>query len=570
MKLTIITINKDNAVGLQKTMQSVFAQTWQEFEYIVIDGASTDSSVDIIKTLLSRRALSTVEMHWVSEPDNGIYHAMNKGIRMAKGEYLLFLNSGDCLANDRVLEEVLLNEPDADIVSGNAIYESSEFHKARKIISPKQIKASDLILSYLPHQATFIKRVLFDEIHFYDEDFKVVSDWAFFIEAILKYGKSYRHIQLFVSRCDAAGISSNPANIAMMEQEFYVALKKILPLYYDDFVELRNARRENESINYIILQKISKSIVFRFILKVRKYLLRYGYYSLKAKLKRKLYLRKIKKEDEAKKVAIRQKIYELPHDLLQAKGDETDIIVSLTSHGKRVRDSLPYALYSIFTQEKLPNKILVFLDDKKWNSANLPTLLRRLQLSGLEVVFTQDIGPHSKFLPALKMYPNNAIITLDDDMYYEDQVINTLNIAYQRSDKKSVIACWAEIVEQVEGKFAPYSVWHDSIYGNENTLYSPLGVGGVLYPPHIFDEEIFKDEVFIKLAPYADDIWFWVQEYRCGVKVKLIPDAHKYNIEVNRIDNLKEGGSTALYFQNCLHGRNDKQFKALLEYYNLE
>ena len=101
MKLSIITINYNNLAGLQKTMESVFSQTCKDFEYIVIDGASTDGSAEYI------RAHADQLTYWVSEKDTGIYNAMNKGVRAAKGEYLLMLNSGDFLVDDRVIERIL-------------------------------------------------------------------------------------------------------------------------------------------------------------------------------------------------------------------------------------------------------------------------------------------------------------------------------------------------------------------------------------------------------------------------------------------------------------------------------
>ena len=111
MKLSIITINFNDREGLDKTIQSVINQAYKEFEYIVIDGASTDGSVDVIKKYADKLT------HWVSEPDSGIYNAMNKGTQMASGEYCLYLNSGDFLAEDDVLERLFENDFNEDIVS---------------------------------------------------------------------------------------------------------------------------------------------------------------------------------------------------------------------------------------------------------------------------------------------------------------------------------------------------------------------------------------------------------------------------------------------------------------------
>lgn len=113
MKLSIITVNRNNTEGLRKTIESVVSQTYTDFEYIIIDGASTDGSVDIIKEYADRIT------YWVSEPDNGIYNAMNKGILKAKGEYLQFLNSGDWLVDEGVLQTMIKYTDDVDILIGN-------------------------------------------------------------------------------------------------------------------------------------------------------------------------------------------------------------------------------------------------------------------------------------------------------------------------------------------------------------------------------------------------------------------------------------------------------------------
>jgi acetyltransferase-like isoleucine patch superfamily enzyme len=126
MKLSIITINRNNAAGLRKTIESVVSQTYTDFEYIIIDGASTDDSVNIIKeyaeaTLPCGEGLGE-RLYWVSEPDKGIYNAMNKGILKANGEYCLFLNSGDWLYDNDVLNDVFSISPTEDIVYGNDVF----------------------------------------------------------------------------------------------------------------------------------------------------------------------------------------------------------------------------------------------------------------------------------------------------------------------------------------------------------------------------------------------------------------------------------------------------------------
>ena len=562
MKFTIITINFNNAPGLRKTLESVISQNFTNFEYIVIDGGSTDGSVDIIKKYAEKLT------YWVSEQDKGVYHAMNKGVRRAKGEYVLFLNSGDILANDRVLEEVVLNRLDTDIVAGNAIYEASAFHEMKKVFSPKNIKASDIILSFLPHQATFIKRSLFEDLHLYNEELKIVADWAFFIEAILVRNKTYKSVNLFVAICETEGMSSNPANNELMENEFHLVLKDLLPQYYDDYIKLRKVNRNESTLRYQVLGKFENTLFFKTFWRIRKYMLKYGYYDLKARLKRKKYFRSLIQSDNRKKEEIRQKIYALNDNLLHRQNNAADIIVSVTSFGRRVEDSLPYALYSIFSQTKLPNRIVLYLDNQNWNDEKLPGIIKHLKKLGLEVYYCDDYRSYKKLIPALKQFPDNAIITIDDDIYYADGLIEALINEYRQSDKKTVICHWACIQEKRNGKFIPYSQWQDSEYGNEHSIYSPFGGDGTLYPPHIFDEEILNDEVFMKLAPTADDMWFWLMEYRQSINVRLLKNSKSlknYYFNIAQMADIEN--SDSLYSHNCLNGQNDVQFVKLIEYY---
>lgn len=564
IKLSIITINRNNAEGLRKTIESVVSQTFTDYEYLVIDGGSTDGSVDVIKEYANKIT------YWVSEPDTGIYNAMNKGIRRAKGEYCLFLNSGDRLCNDRVIEEVFLHGITEDIVCANAIFEKSDLHNDRLIFSPEKIKASDLILNFLPHQAAFVKRSLFEEISYYDETIYVISDWAFFIKALLIYKSSYRKINLFLSICDTTGLSNNPDNNELMDAEFHKVLKILLPEFYEDYVELKQNRNLQEDIRYDLLKKFSKTFVFRILMAIRRRLLRYGIYKINATIKTKLFYLKIKKHDNYNKKQIDLKISNLSKALLVKSDDEKDLIISLTSYGQRVVNSVPYAIYSIFQQTKLPNRIILFLDKKKWNDDNLPKTLKNLKQSGLEIIYCEDIGPHTKLIPALERFPNNVIITLDDDVLYNWKTIEELYVGYLNSDKKSVICHWAALPEKNNNIYIPYNEWKDDKYGNKHSLLSPFGVAGVLYPPNIFDNEIFNKEIIRKYCKQADDIWFWIMEVRCGINISIVEhSSFMLNKNVNNLEQWLENNSNSLYFQNCLHGGNNSQLLDLLNYYHL-
>lgn len=565
MKLSIITIAYNNHEGLKRTLQTVANQSYDDFEQIVIDGGSKDGSLDVIK---SYEGLIP-NYKWVSEPDKGIYDAMNKGIAFAEGEYCLFLNSGDVLYGDNALLVLMQNNPSADIVSCNAIYEKSQFHDERFIISPLEIRASDIILNYLPHQATLIRRSLFSIIHNYDTSFKVVSDWLFFIEALLVYGATYEHVHMFLSQCESEGISNNPENNKIMDEEFHRGLRKVLPLYYKDYVELRNERicRNNEKQQFA--EKLISSKFGMILWRLRKYIGKLGYYKWKKKKTNKRFLKKLVREDDLFKENIRKEIEVLPVNLLKRKNDDTDVIVSLTSYGNRVQSSVAYAIHSIFTQSCLPNRIVLWLDKDHWNDNNLPYLLKRLQKSGLEIYYCEDIRSFKKLIPSLKMFPNNPIVVIDDDFYYNHDFVKWMVEAYENSDKRTVFATWGCLPIKEKGQYLPYSQWKDCKYGNKNSEFSLFG-GGSIYPPNVFDEEMFREDLFMKLCPTADDIWFWVQEKRLGLNVK-VTDVNGYGLHrpINRIEAYEGAQKNTLYYTNCVHGANDVQLDNVLKYYNL-
>ncbi len=200
MRLSIITINKNNASGLEKTIRSVISQSFKDFEYIVVDGDSTDGSKEIIA-----RYRDVINIT-ISEPDTGIYNAMNKGAKHAHGEYLLFLNSGDTLYSDAVIEDVLNYGLSTDLASGNCYNYSKkeDFFE----IPPTNLSLYTFIDGSLPHPSSFIKKELFNKIGGYHEEFKIISDWCFFIEATLLHNCSYSVIPITVASFNLYGISS--------------------------------------------------------------------------------------------------------------------------------------------------------------------------------------------------------------------------------------------------------------------------------------------------------------------------------------------------------------------------
>lgn len=238
--LSIITINFNNKKGLEKTITSVINQSFADYEYIVIDGGSTDGSVDVVKRYSDKLN------YWVSEPDKGIYNAMNKGIRKASGEYCLFLNSGDRFTSNYILNQVFSISFSEDIVYGDALIDN--MHQTY----PEKIRLSYLISKSLAHQSTFIRKSLFEKTGLYNEENKIISDWEFFFKAILLHSCSYRYLKGYiVSKMESGGISQLTTFEITRKDETEKAFKRlVIPILKKKL----NDPDENDEINEVFIK----------------------------------------------------------------------------------------------------------------------------------------------------------------------------------------------------------------------------------------------------------------------------------------------------------------------------
>jgi glycosyltransferase involved in cell wall biosynthesis len=226
--LSIITINYNNFEGLKKTINSVLSQTSSNFEYIIIDGGSIDQS----KTLIEQSAKQDKRItYWVSEPDMGIYHAMNKGIIHAKGAYIQILNSGDYLAKEVVTEHMLKQTFDlkssVSILYGNMLKQMPDGLKRDRCFAGKPISFLGMYTGTLNHSPAYIKRELFEKYGLYDENLKIVSDWKWYLKSIIIGGEYVAYADIDVTVFDMNGISN--VNIELNKKERQQVLATLFP-----------------------------------------------------------------------------------------------------------------------------------------------------------------------------------------------------------------------------------------------------------------------------------------------------------------------------------------------------
>lgn len=228
MKLSIITINWNNADGLEKTMRSVVKQNEKEFEYVVVDGGSTDESVEVIKKYALQR-----EIVWSSERDNGIYNGMNKGIQKARGEYIMILNSGDYLADDNVVG-CLLKSIESDgypsVYYGNII----KIWPDGKTLIDHQIGGEISMISFysgtLNPDGAMIKKSLFEKYGYFDENMKICSDWAWLMNVLALHGETSKRCSINTIYFDMTGVSEGgEKSLKTIKSERRQVLEKALP-----------------------------------------------------------------------------------------------------------------------------------------------------------------------------------------------------------------------------------------------------------------------------------------------------------------------------------------------------
>ena len=259
MKLSIVTVNFNDAEGLERTIKSVISQTFRDYEFIIIDGGSTDGSVEVIN-----KYESYID-YWVSGPDGGIYPGMNKGLRQAKGEYLNFMNGGDCYHSSDVLQTIFALGSDADIITG----EHAE--NGLRNVGKDGVTMLDLYKWAIDHQASFIKREVALR-HPYDEKYRIVSDWKFFIEALIFDNCSFYYTSTIVVDVDMKGISNTNSELDKKERES--VLRELFPeRVLQDYQLLASIHSEMLKV----APRISKSQ------KIQKAILKLAYQLLKIK-----------------------------------------------------------------------------------------------------------------------------------------------------------------------------------------------------------------------------------------------------------------------------------------------
>ncbi|RXJ82199.1 class I SAM-dependent methyltransferase [Arcobacter sp. F2176] len=243
------------------------------------------------------------------------------------------------------------------------------------------------------------------------------------------------------------------------------------------------------------------------------------------------------------------------------------IIASLTTYGTRI-NTVHIAIETILNQTFKANKVILWLAEDEFQEKSIPESLKKLQNKGLELNFCEDIKSYKKLIPTLEKYPNDLIITFDDDIIYEKDIIEKLVDAYKKEPMVVHCARGHRIRFDKDNNVRSYNQWeHCSEVFKEGFEIFPTGAGGILYPPDCFDKEITNKNIFMTLAPHGDDIWFKAMTLRNGIKSKIISQKNKKYMDLKYIENTQENGLSLLNIDE-ING-NNKQINQVFNKYNL-
>lgn len=257
----------------------------------------------------------------------------------------------------------------------------------------------------------------------------------------------------------------------------------------------------------------------------------------------------------------------LKKEPLPSVGDKhhPHLVVTLTSYGRRAVKTVPHVLASLLVQTKRPDRIILWLDNEHFSETRLPRkLLSMRDKYGIEIRFCEDIRSYKKLIPSLHLCPEDILVTVDDDLVYKRRLLEQLYKAHLETPDMRLCALGHQPVIE-HGHFVPYKQWIHNVTQHSDHQLFPLGGSGTLYPPHSLYADVTDTDLFMRLAPQADDVWFWVMGEMAGTKTRLID----FGFPFYQIDLLYQlfHKDASLKSLNLHEGHNDIQIKAVLNHY---
>ena len=248
-----------------------------------------------------------------------------------------------------------------------------------------------------------------------------------------------------------------------------------------------------------------------------------------------------------------------------ASAGHPQLVVTLTSYGRRAAKTVPHVLASLLVQTKRPDRIILWLDDENFSDTCLPkSLMKMRDKYGIEIRFCEDLRSYKKLIPTLSLCPDDILVTVDDDLLYKRRLLEKLYAAHLETPEMRLCALAHQPII-ADGMFTPYRQWRHNVMRQPSSPIFPLGGAGTLYPPHSLHADVTDKSLFMHLAPQADDVWFWAMGEMAGTKTRLIDFGYPF-YQVDLLYQLLHKDAS-LMASNLHEDNNDKQIRNVVNHY---
>lgn len=546
---------------LRQCLDSVVNQTLKEIEIICVDDGSTDSSPQI----LEKYAATDARVKILTQSNKGQGAARNLGIKKASGEYIGFVDSDDYV-EPNMYERLWRSakEKNFEIAECGAVIENEGFasedycrgqaasfdFKDWEMLSPAEELFTENRFHAVLWNKIYSRAFLVSCGLAIDETIKKGEDAAF-QWCCMPHCSRFRRIsdKLYHYRVGRKGSTETQKNTGKDWESFLIGCRRIFAYW--------EKRRWTKTMGDILFRRFWTIALWRhrlwfglttgdmFFRHIREILV---HFEENGKIDNS-YLRKI---DEKDRIQITRYF----------SAEKRQVIVSLTSFPTRIK-AVSQAIETILDQTWMPDRVTLWLADSQFprKEAELPRELLALRSRGLEIFWTKDIKSYKKLVPALKAFPNEVIVTADDDLFYPRNWLEELARAYLK-DPLSIQARRAhEISFLDENTLAPYASWEKDIGPRAHSFNNFLtGVGGVLFPPKALHSDVLDEANFTALCPRGDDIWFWAMAVRNGTKINVPVKSFPLRF----VEGTQE---VSLWRDNIGGGENDRALTRVLKAY---
>ena len=590
---------------IEQCIESVINQTLNDIEIICVNDGSTDKSLEILKKYQQKDARIKI----LNQENKGAGAARNTGLNAANGEYIYFLDGDD------YIEQIALEKLYKQIIKKNAdicLCKHKTFDDETKIIkideqtlqlnlfktdtisretAPEQIfQLCTPQIALKLYKKSFIKKydLSFQEIktcndvYFSLASLALAKNITYVNEPLLIY-RTNRKNSLTITRgnnslciinafnqlkdkliqenvfnivknsfySSALGAFKYELNLCnpIQKQEFLYKIQLFLPEKYYKMLQTKKQLKPLQKIFSLTNQDTHKVLTILGI-------------SIKFKRNPICFIKHIDKNK------LKKQLNTCEYGITTKKRTP-QLIVSLTSFPQRMYD-IHFCLYSLLNQSLKPDRLILWLAEEEFpnKEKDIPNTVLSFLEKGLEIKWCKNIKSYKKLIPALKEYPDAITVTADDDIYYPVDWLEKLYQSYQKNPEYIHCHRAHKILFDTNNTIMPYKNWE-----SETTEHSPsLKIfcttgGGVLYPPQCLYKDVLNEELFTKLAPNADDIWFWAMALLQGTKIKVVDDNIKQLTYINPERELGLNNEITLCSQNCGNGQNDIQLANVLKQY---